>query len=192
MSLWAIYGMIFVFATSQVLTAPQIITIKQEWLSVDVVNECRNHCVYPVHMEHNDCNSSNSKSDGGLLPHRRGETQVLPDMKQYHLIGSCPQEKHETVMSRAWNMCWKTRSGKHKPRKHKWIINSQDPGILRVYADMQPRQLALYSLGLFSTLAKLQSMKTVALHRIQTFQTQFVGHIRICVFPFINWQNEGY
>ena len=72
----------------------------------------------------------------------------------------------------------------HKARKHKWHTNSQDPGIVWVYADTQTRQLVLYCFGSFSTLAKLQSVKTVAL---QTFQTQLVGHIYIYVFSFVNW-----
>jgi len=37
--------------------------------------------------------------DSWVHLHQRGETQVLPDLKWYHLIGSCPQEKHATVMS---------------------------------------------------------------------------------------------
>ena len=71
---------VFVYVTLQVLTVLQIATIKLEWLSVGMVNECRNRCVYPVPMEHNDCNSSDSKSDGELLDPtalKRGNTGAM-------------------------------------------------------------------------------------------------------------------
>ena len=86
--------MSFVSVTLQVPTASQITTIQQEWLSVGMVNECRNWCVYPVPTEHNDRNSNDSNSDGLLLgpsASKRGSTGTTRHEK-YQYICSCPQD----------------------------------------------------------------------------------------------------
>ena len=50
----------------------------------------------------------------------------------------------------------------------------------------------IYALDCFQLSLNYSTWKPAALHRTQTFQTEFVGHICICVFLFVNWQNEGY